>query len=114
MEREKRKLLQSLVNVITTQHMYKAEKNQVWEPSYNVAASPRIKTSYILQMVDYIFIIIYYYSYLLYIYLMKHLHLLVEKQKEKVSSQLECYGMKPSRKICRRCCQYFHFLFIPK
>ena len=81
MEREKRKLLQSLVNVITTQHMYKAEKNQEWEPSYNVAASPRIKTSYILQMVGYIFIIIYYYSYLLYIYLMKHLHLLVEKQK---------------------------------
>ena len=80
MEREKRKLLQSLVNVITTQHMYKAEKNQEWEPSY-VAASPRIKTSYILQMVGYIFIIIYYYSHLLYIYLMKHLHLLVEKQK---------------------------------
>ena len=81
MEREKRKLLQSLVNVITMQHMYKAEKNQEWEPSYNVAASPRIKTSYILQMVGYIFIIIYYYSHLLYIYLMKHLHLLVEKQK---------------------------------
>ena len=114
MEREKRKLLQSFVNVITTQHMYKAEKNQEWEPSYNVAASPRIKTSYILQMVGYRFIIIYYYSYLLYIYLMKHLHLLVEKQKEKVSSQLECYGMKPSREDLQKMLPVLSFSFYAK
>ena len=48
---------------IEAQSMYKAEKDREWEPNevvisvdmqkviYNVAASPKIKTSYILQTV---------------------------------------------------------------
>ena len=51
-------------------------------------ASPSIKTSYIL-----------------------HLRLLVEKQKEKVSSQLECHGMKPSREDLLKMSPAITFIF---
>ena len=45
---------------------------------------------------------------------MKHLHLLVEKQKEKVSSQLECYGMKPSREDLQKMLPVLSFSFYAK
>ena len=45
---------------------------------------------------------------------MKHLDLLVEKQKEKVSSQLERFGMKPSREDLRKISPVLSFSFYAK
>ena len=43
---------------------------------------------------------------------MKHLHLSVEKQKKKVSRQLECYGMKPSKEDLQKMSPVLSFSFL--